>query len=1586
MENVKHLQELINYTGTASETDLLTNILNYARKKLTCGGGSAFSFDNATHRLMLKASTWHIEKPFSLPMGKGAAGIAAKTPNQYTLFFGETLTNVVIPHDYAPQEGLVAIVAMPVSNFDVPEVVFCFDIYKQDLASNRVQDLTPDGLGPKIHNFWQELREIYTRAAIHRIRMHRIPRKIYEAGLAAGNVTKEVASFITRFQKELVDTYKAEKPDFIYVQLVDPMQNLVRTIQGVGAIQGLQVISAHTLSEDGGPPDINVDVIKSRRVEIISGGDKRFDPYVHQRYGHENYIRIWLPLFPFPVSDTALWRSADLRDYVQKHLLWQTHRSSDRDQSIHQSAEWTHGTTPPSELIYGVLEVGYTLDKPAARKLSHSDHDLAAAIISVALEISEDLYHSTIPGVLDRIGRLSANVPAFKKTVFTFFDPNRKRSEKRTYPELGFWQCAVPAIEESVDLDIFSFRRENGPNRILDGKKIKIECDAKKKDDFPETAPNIPEEKLSGQYCEDVREQNEKAAITAINTAFQLHKAAMTPFELMEQRTDKKNVGTFRKDICIQAFVEDIARSYGTMFVFYQDFRIIYKAGERMPKDLEGRPEHMHPAEALPEELQNRLTIDDLKKMAKKTAHDRVPIHHNKYIIDDKKSYALSLLPLELSEGSIGVLTIIFQNGVPLDEELRRGLEGQAPYWSYRLSMHRLSLHRRFTRMMYQFRQDIAQAGSDAENTKGGQDPSQKFLTEVLKIALTHLKANAAIITRNVGHTRDLDRIDHYWCFRNKTGELQTNSIELFKHDFILSYLNNKLKQDFDLISGPQSQKHAQKIRNALLNESKNYISTNQSADAHKLDELATVFNIIEPKDSIVNLFIQNSYSGTAEESIKEESTFSFIMPQAHYFDSNQQQMVKELGTLIRHTMARVQSKQRECLWEKLIGQTNMRLQQFETAKSIDELVGFFFKGLGEWSLNKKEGGGLNKNDYIGAADTAIFWTLSRTYDELVARSVRGDGLGSFDSPIDVIPPEKHPFLYEERRHIVKRMKKYRYPIYKNEFELLTFDLSSVSEKDKSKSVKQAYNQRANAKWMISFPLVDGANRLSGVVDLLRDKPFSPVEETVYREVFVRLSRRLNAAAERVNLQKVKTLTDKLFFITRNNIKEFKISTIYQDLVEEIKKTFRCKNCDLFVEKGDRYVLYASTHAGPKTERERDQFYVMKPDQPIKNEDILMSCVQTKQSSASHTFDFGRQRDEHYSPKLWQHLKGIGDNERLVLPIRLLKESEQDKPTGLFQLHGLNETIETGKTSGDKKLKKNLRFSIEDYMVGRDIGLALSRIIKIVELAEQQIWLVRELGHSLGQPLEVLRANANKCLRALNRSNSSAGETTSLSGGINMGFDLVHDALNQLTYFHGVNAFSVRFEMQDLAQQVKKCCDSMAEIARSHKVRIDYSEVWSIQPIPFDMGWMRIIVLNLLHNACKYSWAGMTVAVSLKEIDGIIHLKVANSGIGIPDNERDHIFELYFRSRIPDRRGVRPGTGIGLFIVKNGVEVAHGGHISVASNPTNEKDRKLIQKTGKIENYLYRTCFTILLYREKLNGQKDDNQSANGQHEQSTDK
>jgi signal transduction histidine kinase len=103
--------------------------------------------------------------------------------------------------------------------------------------------------------------------------------------------------------------------------------------------------------------------------------------------------------------------------------------------------------------------------------------------------------------------------------------------------------------------------------------------------------------------------------------------------------------------------------------------------------------------------------------------------------------------------------------------------------------------------------------------------------------------------------------------------------------------------------------------------------------------------------------------------------------------------------------------------------------------------------------------------------------------------------------------------------------------------------------------------------------------------------------------------------------------------------------------------------------------------------------------------------------------------------------------------------------------------------------------------------------------------------------------------------------------------------------------------------------------------------------VEVDVDRLEQVVTNLLSNAVKYSPSGGVVQLTLVGGDGGVLVQVTDSGIGLPTDSLEAIFQPFGRAPNATRRSL-PGMGLGLYICRTLVE-RHGGRIWATSGGEN---------------------------------------------------
>jgi two-component system sensor histidine kinase KdpD len=139
---------------------------------------------------------------------------------------------------------------------------------------------------------------------------------------------------------------------------------------------------------------------------------------------------------------------------------------------------------------------------------------------------------------------------------------------------------------------------------------------------------------------------------------------------------------------------------------------------------------------------------------------------------------------------------------------------------------------------------------------------------------------------------------------------------------------------------------------------------------------------------------------------------------------------------------------------------------------------------------------------------------------------------------------------------------------------------------------------------------------------------------------------------------------------------------------------------------------------------------------------------------------------------------------------------------------------------------------------------------------------------------------------------------------------------------------SLKKEPQNFARLISAAIEDIGELASRRPIQVSVPE--SLPPAECDKDMIVHVIKQLLSNALKYSPHDSSLAVSAEFTGEAIVIDVVDRGPGVDDQERDRIFEKYYRGRAA-RLGT-PGTGLGLASARSIVQ-AHGGEIWMTSPP-----------------------------------------------------
>ena len=133
----------------------------------------------------------------------------------------------------------------------------------------------------------------------------------------------------------------------------------------------------------------------------------------------------------------------------------------------------------------------------------------------------------------------------------------------------------------------------------------------------------------------------------------------------------------------------------------------------------------------------------------------------------------------------------------------------------------------------------------------------------------------------------------------------------------------------------------------------------------------------------------------------------------------------------------------------------------------------------------------------------------------------------------------------------------------------------------------------------------------------------------------------------------------------------------------------------------------------------------------------------------------------------------------------------------------------------------------------------------------------------------------------------------------------------------------------DLAAMTRGITSAFMAVAEQRSIALTLA-VPDTLPVVIDPDAFEKILTNLLSNAIKFTPAGGSIDVCLTHVAETVTVAVRDTGPGIPAEQLAHVFERFYQADESSSRA-QPGTGIGLSLVKELVDVQHG-RVTVASS------------------------------------------------------
>jgi two-component system, OmpR family, sensor kinase len=230
-----------------------------------------------------------------------------------------------------------------------------------------------------------------------------------------------------------------------------------------------------------------------------------------------------------------------------------------------------------------------------------------------------------------------------------------------------------------------------------------------------------------------------------------------------------------------------------------------------------------------------------------------------------------------------------------------------------------------------------------------------------------------------------------------------------------------------------------------------------------------------------------------------------------------------------------------------------------------------------------------------------------------------------------------------------------------------------------------------------------------------------------------------------------------------------------------------------------------------------------------------------------------------------------------------------------------------GRAADDLSPLPDAGLPLEVLPLVRELNLLFERVRRAFT-AQQEF--VADAAHELRSPLTALKLQA----QALRRAHDDASREAAVAR-LNDGIDRAIQLMGQLLVLareDGEGGSPERSRQVDLHDVARQAVADVLPQAQAKCIDVGVASAESPLWVRGQLEPLHILLRNLLDNAVKYTPVGGQVDISLATVEGAPTLAVEDSGPGIPEAERERVFDRFYRTA--DARA--PGSGLGLAIVK----------------------------------------------------------------------
>jgi two-component system phosphate regulon sensor histidine kinase PhoR len=236
----------------------------------------------------------------------------------------------------------------------------------------------------------------------------------------------------------------------------------------------------------------------------------------------------------------------------------------------------------------------------------------------------------------------------------------------------------------------------------------------------------------------------------------------------------------------------------------------------------------------------------------------------------------------------------------------------------------------------------------------------------------------------------------------------------------------------------------------------------------------------------------------------------------------------------------------------------------------------------------------------------------------------------------------------------------------------------------------------------------------------------------------------------------------------------------------------------------------------------------------------------------------------------------------------------------------------------------------DDKEIISGVVAVLHDVTKEKEISKTKNDFVSHVSHELKTPLSSINAYAEMLVDGEAEDAETIKQfSTIIQTQAQRLNRLIEDILNISRIESGLTKITKK--PISLAMLVRDAVEMITSYAAEKNINIVEPHSIVCDQVYADKDMITQVIINLLSNAVKYTEQGGTVTINLdvNDADQFVKVSVSDTGVGIPAEDVEHVFDKFFR--VDANKKYAKGTGLGLNLVKQIVEKTHEGAVFVTS-------------------------------------------------------